>query len=112
MHREWGDTTDVLAILLETANASAGRFRGRTDEALILTGRDKAYEKAAGLGRLYVPYDVSGKPIALRAARHVAAVQLLTDNLEFVRPERGVVIEGLPGYEALSSNGVGAYLND
>jgi hypothetical protein len=112
MHREWGDTTDTLAILLETANPSAGRFRGRTDEALILTGQDKAYEKAAGLGRLYVPYDETGKPMAVRAARHVTTVQLLADNLEFVRPDRPVRIEGLPSYEDLSANGVGAFLAD
>ncbi len=49
-HREWGDNADVLAILLETSNPSAGRFRGKTDEALILTGKDKAYQKASELG--------------------------------------------------------------
>ena len=32
-HREWGDYSDTLAILMETANASQGRIRGKTDEA-------------------------------------------------------------------------------
>ncbi|NIV20747.1 MAG: succinylglutamate desuccinylase, partial [Gammaproteobacteria bacterium] len=85
IHREWGDHSDALAILLETTNPSHGRFRGRTDEALILTGQDKAYMKSAGLDRLYVPYDESGKPMANRVARHVAAVALLAENLEFTR---------------------------
>lgn len=111
-HREWGDNADVLAILLETSNPSAGRFRGKTDEALILTGADKAYQKAAGLGRLYVQYEGGNEPIAERVARHVTTVKLLTDNLEFVREGKGVVLEGLPGFQELSDRGVGAYLSE
>lgn len=111
-HREWGDNADVLAILLETSNPSAGRFRGKTDEALILTGEDKAYQKASDLGRLYVPYEGGSEPIAKRVARHVTAVKLLTDNLELIREGKGVEIEGLPGFQDLTANGVGAYLSD
>jgi len=111
-HREWGDNADVLALLLETSNPSAGRFRGRTDEALILTGADKAYEKAAGLGRLYVSYEGGDEPMAERVARHVTTVRLLADNLEYVRDGKGMLIEGLPGFQELSDNGVGAYLSE
>jgi len=111
-HREWGENADVLGMLLETCNPSAGRFRGRTDEALILTGADKAYVKAAGLGRLYVPYESGAKPISDRVARHVTTVKLLADNLEYVREGKGVTIEGLPPYQDLSGSGVGAYLSD
>ena len=111
-HREWGDNADVLAILLETCNPSAGRFRGRTDEALILTGADKAYVKAAGLGRLYVPYESGDEPMAKRVGRHVTSVQLLADNLEYVREGKGVVIEGLPAFQELNDLGVGAYLSE
>lgn len=110
-HREWGDYTDVLPILMETANPSQGRLRGRTDEALVLGGKDKAYIKAAGLGRLFVPYDEGGKPIEQRVARHVAAIRLFAQNLELFEPEKGVVIEGLPDYEEISGNGVGYYLS-
>lgn len=111
-HREWGDNADVLAILLETCNPSAGRFRGRTDEALILTGADKAYQKAYGLDRLYVPYESGAKPMAERVARHVTTVKLLADNLEYVREGKGVAIGGLPGFQELSDLGVGAYLSE
>lgn len=111
-HREWGDNADVLALLLETSNPSAGRFRGRTDEALILTGADKAYQKASGLGRLYVPYEGGNEPIAERVARHVTTVKLLADNLEYVREGKGIVIEDLPGFQELSDLGVGAYLSE
>lgn len=111
-HREWGDSTDVLAILLETSNPSAGRFRGKTDEALILTGKDKAYQKASELGRLYVPYDNGDEPIAERVARHVTSVNLLADNLEYVRDGKAVTIDGLPSFEELTDLGVGAFLSD
>jgi len=72
-HREWGDHSDTLAILMESANASQGRLRGRTDETLALTGKDKMYVKAAQLGKLYVPYDENGHPIEERVGRHTAA---------------------------------------
>ena len=111
-HREWGDNADVLALLLETSNPSAGRFRGRTDEALILTGADKAYEKAASLDRLYVSYEGGTEPIAERVARHVVTVKLLADNLEYVREGKGIAIDGLPGFRELSERGVGAYLSE
>jgi len=111
-HREWGDNSDVLAILMETCNASAGRFRGRTDEALILTGEDKAYDKAAGLGRLYVPWESWDKRMAERVGRHVTAVWMLTENLEYVREGAGVTITGLPTFAELSEQGVGAFLSE
>ena len=56
-HREWGDYTETMPILMETGNPVQGRLRGRTNEKLALTGEDKAYMKAFGLGRLYIPYD-------------------------------------------------------
>ena len=111
-HREWGDQADVLAILMETCNASAGRFRGKTDEALILDGEDKAYDKAAGLGRLYVPWESYNRRMAERVGRHVTAVRLLADNLGYVRDGKGIAIDGLPGYDELSAEGVGAFLAD
>lgn len=110
-HREWGDYTDVMPILMETANPSQGRLRGRTNEALVLEGKDKAYVKAAALGRLFVPYDENGKPIEERVARHVAAIKLFAGNLELFEPEKGVVIEGLPDYAEILNNGVGYYLS-
>jgi len=111
-HREWGDNSNVLAILTETCNASAGRFRGRTDEALILSGEDKAYDKAAGLGRLYVPWESWDKRIAERVGRHVTTVWMLTENLEYVREDAGVTVTGLPTFAEMSEQGVGAFLSE
>ena len=111
-HREWGDNADVLAVLMETCNSSAGRFRGKTDEALILTGEDKAYDKAFGLGRLYVPWESFDKRFEERVARHVTTVKTLAHNLEYVREGAAVTIEGLPEYQELADLGVGAFLSE
>ena len=111
-HREWGDNADVLAILMETCNASAGRFRGRTDEQLVHDGEDKAYDKAAELGRLYVPWESYDKKISERVGRHVTSVRLLAENLEYVREDKPVSIDGLPAFQDLSEQGVGAFLAD
>lgn len=109
-HREWGDGTNTLPILMETANPSQGRLRGRTDAAMVINGKDKSYVKAAELGRLFVNYDENGKPLSQRVARHVAAIDLFAENLGFFDKENGVVIEGIPSYDEIYENGVGYYL--
>jgi hypothetical protein len=109
-HRELGDFTDTLPLLMETANASQGRLRGRTDEALVLTGKDKWYVRAAKLGRLYVPYDENGHPLEERVGRHVTAIGEILTSWNLEHPEAPLEVENIPGYEDLLTKGVGAYL--
>jgi hypothetical protein len=109
-HRELGDFTDTLPLLMETANASQGRLRGRTDEALVLTGKDKWYVRAAKLGRLYVPYDENGHPIEERVGRHIAGIGEIMNSWNLEHPEAPLECENLPSYQELLTNGVGAYL--
>jgi len=110
-HREWGDATQTMAILLETANPSHGRFRGKTDQRLVITGQDKAYAKAATLGRLYIDYK-GDQPLRYRVGRHLAALGLLFKNLGEVAPDKAVEIGGLPAFSQIMKTGVGAYLAD
>lgn len=111
-HREWGDYSDTMPILMEVANPSQGRLRGRTDEALVLTGKDKAYLKAAPLGRLFVPYDEAGKPLEMRVARHLTAVMTFLSMMEFALDEsKAVEIDGLPGYQELTAQGLAKWLD-
>lgn len=109
-HREWGDGTNTLPILMETANPSQGRLRGRTDAAMVIHGKDKSYVKSAELGRLFVNYDENGKPLNQRVARHVAAISIFAENLGLFDEENSVVIEGIPCYDEIHGNGVGYYL--
>ena len=109
-HREWGDHTETMPILLETGNPSQGRLRGRTDEALVLTGKDKAYAIARDLKLLFIPYADGDQPISLRVARHVAAIQAFIEMLEFYYDDKAFAIEQIPGYYDILENGIGAYL--
>lgn len=109
-HRELGDYTDTLSVLMETANPSQGRLRGRTDEALVLTGKDPYYVKAQKLGRLYVPFDAAGHPIEERVARHLAGISEFILALSTEMPGKALEIEGIPGYEELQEKGLGSFL--
>lgn len=109
-HRELGDFTNTLPVLMETPNASQGRLRGRTDEALVLTGIDPWYVKAQKLGRLYVPYDESGHPLEERVGRHLAGIAELAFSWTLNNPERPLEFAGLPSFAELLDTGLGAWL--
>ena len=111
-HRELGDYTNTYAVLMETANASQGRLRGKTDENLVLTGKDPIYVKAQKIGRLFVPYDENGHPIEERVGRHLTGVVQHIIVMGENEPDKEIIIEGLPSYEDLQKNGVGAYLKE
>ncbi|MFA6708937.1 MAG: succinylglutamate desuccinylase [Fusobacterium sp.] len=111
-HREIGDYTDAYAVLMETANASQGRLRGKTDEKLVLTGIDPTYVKAQKLGRLYVPYDEKGHPIEERVGRHTTGVIELINAMGDIEPNKTIEVEGIPTKDELMENGLGNYLHD
>ena len=111
-HRELGDYTNTYAVLMETANASQGRLRGKTDENLVLTGKDPTYVKAQEIGRLFVPYDENGHPIEERVGRHLTGVVQHINVMGENEPDKEIIIGGLPSYEDLQKNGVGAYLKE
>ncbi|NLW43383.1 MAG: succinylglutamate desuccinylase/aspartoacylase family protein [Tissierellia bacterium] len=100
-HRELGDYTDTIPLLMETANASQGRLRGKTDEHLALTGKDKAYVYAESLGFLYVPYDEKGHSIEERVGRHLQGIIEFTKAYNTQYPDKAIVFENVPTYEEL-----------
>lgn len=109
-HREWGDFGHIKAVLIETANASHGRLKGKPSASLIVDGKDKFYVQAARRGRLFVPFDENGIPLKLRVARHLAAIKALLDSLGELEPEKTVALEGLPGPGDVERSGAGAFL--
>lgn len=109
-HREWGDGTGAVPFLIETANPSQGRLRGRTDERLVKTGLDKAYLKSSSLGRLFVPYDQGGKPLDERVGRQLATLSALVSAFSMFDQDRGVEIRGIPSYQDVVSRGIGHFL--
>ena len=117
-HRELGDYTAVgdwpgtYAVLMETANPAQGRLRGKTDVSLVLTGKDKAYVKAAKLGRLYVPFDENGHPLEERVGRHLTGVSEFIKAMAEFEPDKEIILENMPSFDELQQNGIGAYLSD
>ncbi len=124
-HREMGDHTDAQVVLLESANPSQGRLKGATCESQILVGDDAAYAAAFRMQRRFQesdsaesnrrlvwapPYDEEAGtyPLRVRVARHLAVVMELMVWLE---SERGaIVVEGIPSYEEIVTQGLGAFL--
>ena len=112
-HRSWGDYSDTWPILIETANPSQGRLRSKTNEQLVLTGKDPWYIKAQKLGKLYVPFDENGHPLDQRVGRHSSSIQAIITAMEYFFPlEQTIVISGVPGYSDLMANGIGYYLRE
>jgi hypothetical protein len=109
-HREFGDHAGAYALLTETANPAMGRFRGRTDERLVVEGRDPNYVRAARLGRLFVPFTEEGHPLQSRVARQLAAIAEILVAYNEAHPDEPVEVVDLPPHEAVMAEGIGAFL--
>jgi len=105
-HRELGDYTQALAMLLETSNASQGRLRGATDMRLVVDGTDDKYLRAARLGRLAVPFDENGWPLKQRVGRHTSAVMAIFDAFSARNPDKPILVSGVPGHAELMEKGL------
>jgi len=110
-HREWGDSANTKAILLESANVSHGRLKGKPSASLILEGKDKNYCKAARLGRLFVPFDEKGIPLKQRVSRHLAAVYALLSSLEDIEPNLAIRLDRSPSADQVRKIGIGPFLS-
>lgn len=116
-HRELGDHTKSLVFLLETSNASQGKYRGRFTPELIVTGEDKFYKKADELGLLYAtPVHINE-----RVARHAQTIveiinaynklmvgKVRDDGYEYL----GLEVSNIPPYDDILNNGVGHYFKE
>jgi hypothetical protein len=110
-HREWGDHAGIKAVLLETANASQGRLKGKPSLSLIVEGKDKNYAKASEIGRLFVHYPDEGIPLKRRVAQHLAAIVALIGCLEELEPEKIIDIQNMPSYSEVLNRGIGHFLH-
>lgn len=110
-HREWGDAANILAVLLETPNASHGRLKGKPSPALIVEGVDKFYPRAARSGRLFVDYPESGIPLKERVARHLASIISLLDAFNELFPEKEIKVKNIPEPAEVMRRGVGFFLH-
>jgi len=110
-HRELGDFTNTYALLMEVGNPVQGRLRGRTNEDLILTGKDPCYVIADQLGLLYVDYSSGDFPMELRVGRHLTGLNAyITAFNNQAGEDKQIVVTGIPSYEEMVNGYVGDYL--
>ena len=109
-HRELGDHANTLAILTETSNPSQGAIRGRTDEELVLTGKDVMYDSLYASGKLRIRYGENGEPLWHRVGRNLETVKQFALSYSEETPERSIELENVPSHEDLRKNGIGKYL--
>lgn len=103
-HRELGDYTETMALLMETANASQGRLRGATTLNQVLGGWDDCYVLSQKLGMLYVPWDENGHPIEERCGRHLQGIYEYSQAYNNAHPDTPITYSGVPGYAELFTN--------
>jgi len=111
-HREIGDHTAAISLLLEAPEPFLDATRGRTDRELLLTGKDPFVVRAGKRGLLFERIDEKGWPIDVRVGRHTSAILQILEVWSGERPERGVVLTGVPRYAEVIEKGVGAFLRD
>lgn len=110
-HREWGDAAGILAVLLETPNASHGRLKGKPSPALIVEGIDKFYPRAARSGRLFVNYPETGIPLKERVGRHLASIISLIDSFNELFSPKIIKVNNIPDPNEIKSKGIGFFLH-
>jgi predicted deacylase len=111
-HREIGDNSDAISLLLEAPEPFLDATRGITGEKQLLEGKDAFVVKAGKHGLLYAPIDENGWPIATRVGRHTSTVLQILQSWNEFHPEKEIVCEGVPKYKELIEKGVGAFLID
>ena len=113
-HREVGDFSDTLAVLMETAEPFIDRVAGRITEDLMVNGKDEFLQTASEAGLLYCQpaYDINfGAPIQYRAGRHLSGtVEVIKWMNEFF-PEKELIVE-LPLFAELMEKGAGYFLHN
>jgi predicted deacylase len=111
-HREIGDATGAISLLLEAPEPFLDATRGRTNRELLITGKDEFVVRAGKRGLLFEKIDEKGWPIDVRVGRHTSTILQILEIWSGDNPAKAVVISGVPRYTDVVQNGTGAYLTD
>jgi hypothetical protein len=111
-HREIGDHTDAISLLLETPEPFLDATRGRTDRALLLDGKDKFVMRAGEHGLLFERMDENGWPIDKRVGRHCSSILQIAELWTEEHPNKGIKMTNIPRYLEIIEKGTGFYLHD
>jgi len=111
-HREIGDWTDAIPLLMETPEPFLDATRGKTDRDLLLTGRDEFVMKAGQHGLLFERLDERGWPIDVRVGRHLSSIAVILKTWSELRPDRLIEAEEIPRYSEIVDKTTGFYLKN
>lgn len=110
-HREWGDSTEVVPVLMETSNPIQGRLRGKTNADMIVYGVDKNYKTALESGKLRIEYDPEGEPLKIRVARHIEGFRAVVTAFNEMNPGKEFIFENVPGFSEIAESGLKNFLH-
>ena len=113
-HREWGDYSDTLAILMETPEPFIDRIVGPMTVDLMMTGKDRFLSFAGDKGLTYVKYTEENDyswPMNVRVGRHLSGAAKAVYYMNMFFPEKEVIATW-PRYEELVEKDCGAFLHD
>ena len=113
-HREWGDYSDTLAVLMETPEPFIDRIVGPMTEDLMMTGKDLFLSFAGDKGLTYVKYTEENDyswPMNVRVGRHLSGAAKAVYYMGMFFPEKEVIATW-PSYEELVEKDCGAFLHD
>ncbi len=111
-HREIGDHTQAVSLLLETPEPMLDATRGRTDRKLLLEGKDEFLIKAYAHGLLFEIIDETGWPIEKRVGRHCSSILQIIELWSEDNPDKGIQCGKIPRYQEIIERGVGAFFRD
>ncbi len=111
-HREIGDFSDAISMLIEAPEPFLDATRGITGEKQLLEGKDEFVVKAGEHGLLYAPIDENGWPVDVRVGRHTSAVLQTMESWNEYFPGKEIICSGVPRYSEVIANGTGSFLKD
>ncbi len=111
-HREIGDHTEAISLLLEAPEPMLDATRGRTDRALLLEGKDEFIVKAGKHGLLFEKMDENGWPIDKRVGRHCSTILQIIELWSEEHPKKALIIKNVPRYTEIIAKGTGAFLHN
>ncbi|NLM64590.1 MAG: deacylase [Firmicutes bacterium] len=111
-HREVGDYSETLCVLVETAEPFIDRVVGRVTEQLMIDGKDEFLQRAAEKGLLYTDYDINNaQTIDTRVGRLLTSAIELINVFNMMYPDRAIDL-WFPRYTDIITNGMGYYLHN
>ena len=111
-HREIGDHTQAISLLLEAPEPFLDATRGRTDRELLLEGKDEFVVKAGKHGLLFEKMDENGWPVEVRVGRHCSTILQILELWSEENPCKSVIVKGVPRYAEVIEKGIGNFLHD